>query len=227
MTDTLLPQRFLFRFAAPCNYRAKLWTKSGVPLDASFRLPALAELENRPQFAEVRTAWNHKGLAFVVIVEPKQRKPWCRYEQPDESDGLHLWIDTRDVHDVHRATRFCHQLYFLPCGGGAKYDQPVAGSVTIHRAQANAHPIPPSELKVFATVGKNGYRLDAFISGGALTGFNPDEHPRLGFQYAVKDRELGTQTFAAGAPLPYDEDPSLWATLELNRSISGPANARS
>ncbi len=215
MTDTLLPQRFLFRFAAPCRYREKLWTNEGLALDESFRLPALAELEGRPQFADLRTAWNRQGLAFVVIVEPKRMKPWCRREQPDDSDGLHLWIDTRDVHNVHRATRFCHQLYFLPAGGGGKHDQPVAGSVTIHRAQANARAIVPDELKLLASVGKDGYRLDAFIPAEALTGFEPDEHPRLGFQYAVKDRELGTQTFAAGAPLPYDQDPSLWATLEL------------
>ncbi len=215
MTDILLPQRFLFRFAAPCRYRARLWTKKGAPLDESFRLPGLAELEGRPQFADVRAAWSLKGLAFTLIVEPKRIKPWCRHEQPDDSDGLHLWIDTRDVHDVHRATRFCHQLYFLPAGGGKNHNQPVAGAVPIHRAQANARAIPPGDLKVLAALGESGYRLDAFIPARVLTGFDPDEHPRLGFQYAVKDRELGTQTFAPGPPLPYDEDPSVWATLEL------------
>ena len=48
-------------------------------------------------------------------------------------------------------------------------------------------------------------------------GFEPAEHPRLGFTYAVIDRELGEQTFSVGRPMPYDEDPSLWATLELVR----------
>jgi len=50
-----------------------------------------------------------------------------------------------------------------------------------------------------------------------LTGFDPQEHPRLGFNYAIIDRELGVETFSAGPPLPYDEDPSLWATLEMVR----------
>lgn len=215
MTNILLPQRFLFRFAAPCQYQEKPWAKKGAALDTSFRLPVLAELEGRAQFADVRAAWSREGLAFVVIVEPKRMKPWCRHEQPDDSDGLHLWIDTRNIHDVHRATRFCHQLYFLPSGGGTKQNQPLAGSVPIHRAQANSGVIAVDQLKLVASAGEKGYRLDAFIPADALTGFNPEEHPRLGFQYAVKDRELGTQTFAAGAPLPYDEDPSLWATLEL------------
>ena len=48
-----------------------------------------------------------------------------------------------------------------------------------------------------------------------MMGFEPGEHPRLGFTYAVIDRELGEQTFSVGRPMPYDEDPGLWATLEL------------
>ena len=61
----------------------------------------------------------------------------------------------------------------------------------------------------------DGYALEAFIPAEAMTGFEPQEHPRLGFNYAIVDRELGLQTFSVGHPLPYDEDPSLWATLEL------------
>jgi hypothetical protein len=50
-----------------------------------------------------------------------------------------------------------------------------------------------------------------------LTGFDPVENPRIGFTYAVIDRELGDQTFNCAAEFPYQEDPSLWATLELVR----------
>ena len=55
------------------------------------------------------------------------------------------------------------------------------------------------------------------MTAEALTGFDPQEHPRLGFTYAVVDRELGEQTLGVGSPMPYQEDPSLWATLELVR----------
>jgi hypothetical protein len=37
----------------------------------------------------------------------------------------------------------------------------------------------------------------------------------LGFSYAVMDRELGWQTFTVASEFPFDEDPSLWGTLEL------------
>ena len=39
---------------------------------------------------------------------------------------------------------------------------------------------------------------------------------------AVVDRELGTQTFSAPAEFAYQEDPSLWATLELVRGKTSP-----
>ena len=55
------------------------------------------------------------------------------------------------------------------------------------------------------------------ISAEALAGFDPDDHPQLGFNYAIMDRELGLQTWTAGEEYPYDSDPSLWGTLELVR----------
>ena len=48
-----------------------------------------------------------------------------------------------------------------------------------------------------------------------MTGFDPEDHPRLGFSYAVTDREMGWQTFSVGPELPFISDPSLWGTLEL------------
>jgi hypothetical protein len=60
-----------------------------------------------------------------------------------------------------------------------------------------------------------GYELVARIAASALTGYNPTEHDRLGFTYAIVDRELGWQTFSVGPELPFMEDPSLWGTLEL------------
>jgi hypothetical protein len=41
------------------------------------------------------------------------------------------------------------------------------------------------------------------------------EHPRIGFYFAVMDRELGWQTFSLGPEFPFTADPSLWGTMEL------------
>ena len=88
----------------------------------------------------------------------------------------------------------------------------------IHRARAPHGPIRESQLKVLSRKPRragDGYVLDAFIAADALTGFDPNEHSRLGFTYAVMDRELGEHTLGVGSPMPYQQDPSLWATLEL------------
>ena len=162
-------------------------------------------------------AWSEAGLVFAVRVSGKRQPPWCRDSRPEDSDGLQIWLDTRDVHNVHRAGHFCHRFCFLPAGTGHHLDQPVALWIPIHRVREQPRPIAAEQLVVRSKIGSDGYLIEAFIPADALTGFDPAEHPRLGFTYAVVDRELGEQTFGVGGPLPYQEDPSLWATLELIR----------
>jgi hypothetical protein len=217
MNESLVPTRFLFRFSLPCLRRDPLWTKGGAGLDERYRLANFAELEGRPPWADVRAAWSDAGLVFTVQVQGKQQPPWCRATRPEDSDGFQLWIDTRDVHNVHRAGRFCHRLIFLPTGGGHKLDEPVAAWLSINRAREQPRPISPSQLQVRGGKRAKGYALEVFVPAEALTGFDPAEHPRLGFTYAVIDRELGEQTLTVGSPMPYQEDPGLWATLELVR----------
>lgn len=225
MNKPLLPTRFLFRFAAPCMYRKKLWTAKGADLDETFRLAGLTELEGRDTWADLRAAWSEAGLAFTAIVQGKRRPPWCDQSLPEQSDGLHLWIDTRDVHNVHRAGRFCHRFAFLPerkeekasKTGSAKKFPAFSCLLPINRAKGQPRPVSPDSLQASCKLHDDGYILDVLIPTEALAGFDPAEHPRLGFTYAAIDRELGEQTFSVGSPMPYQEDPSLWATLELVR----------
>jgi hypothetical protein len=217
MSETLLPKRFLFRFSIPCRHREKLWGPRGCELDASCRLAGFGALENRNEPAELRAAWNESGLALTILVEGKKQAPWCRDSRLEDSDGMQLWIDTRNVLNVHRAGRFCHRFLFMPTGAGRNLDQPVAQLMPIHRAKEHPKPIPERLVRVASRLSSTGYALDIFLPGEALTGYDPAEHPRLGFNYALTDRELGQQTLGVGSPMPYQDDPSLWATLELVR----------
>lgn len=213
-SEGLIPKRFLFRISVPCH-RCDEAGPNGAPLEEQYRLISLGELEGEKAWADVRAAWNKAGLAFRVEVEGKRRSLWCRANRPEDSDGLHLWIDTRDVHTVHRAGRFCRRFLFAPAGGGSDGRRPMALWLPINRARELPAAVPPGAIHVRSEVSAQGYRLEAFVSAQALPGFDPEEHPRLGFTYAVLDHELGEQTFAVGQPMPYQEDPSLWATLEL------------
>lgn len=216
MSESLITPRFLFRFAAPCRWAERLWTAKGAPLDETYRLPDLAELDERRAAPDVRAAWNERGLAFRIELRGKKQTPWCRASAPAESDGLQLWIDTRNVQNVHRASRFCHRLFFLPGGAGRGQAEPCFGVLPIHRARTPHSAIEADQLAVVCRTKSDGYILHAFVAAEALTGFDPAEHPALGFTYAVIDHELGEFTFGPGSPMPYEEDPSLWSTLELH-----------
>ena len=215
--EPLVAPRFLFRFSVPLLHCSKTWSAAGVQLGDKYRLLDLAQLDGEKPVADVRLAWSEEGIAVNVRIEGKRQPPWCRESRLEDSDGVQLWIDTRATHNIHRASRFCHRFAFMPAGGGRKHDQPMADQLLIHRARENAQPIRPDQLKVRSEKRINGYLLEGFIPAAALTGYDPSDHPRLGFTYAVLDRELGLQTFSVGSAFPYEEDPSTWAMLELSR----------
>lgn len=214
----MLPKRFLYHFCCPCRYVEKLWTAQGTPLDETYRLPDFASLEETPQNAgtvDFRIGWNEKGLAFSVRVEGKKRRPWCRVTRPEDSDGVQLCIDTRDVRNIHRASRFCHRLFILPGGSGLNQAQPTPLWLPINRAKTHPNPVPVERITLGGKITDAMYRLDFVVPADALTGYEPLEFNRIGFHYAVIDQDIGNRSFLVGYPFPHSEDPSLWATLEL------------
>ncbi len=215
MPEPLLPASFLFRYSAPCRALPVESELGDGALTDAHRLPNFTPLDGGPDGPEFRAGWNESGLRFCVHVAGKRQPPWCRENRLDESDGLHVFIDTRDTHNIHRAGRFCHYFVILPGGGGPKLDQPVAGQLLINRARENARPVRLGMLRAKSQKQRDGYILEAAIPAAALTGFDPAEHPRLGFTYCVVDREIGLRTFNCGPEFPFREDPSVWATLEL------------
>jgi hypothetical protein len=213
MSTPLIPPRFLFRYSIPLKKREPLW--SAEELDEAYRLPNLLELDGVRPYAEVLGAWSVEGLMFGVRVGGKHQPAWCRETRPDESDGLRIWIDTRDTHNIHRASRFCHHFVILPAGAGRMMDDPVVEQQLINRAKEHAKPVRPGLIQARRQKRVDGYNLETFIPAAALTGWDPSEHPKLGFTYAIVDRELGNQTLNCPNEFSYHDDPSLWATLEL------------
>ena len=216
--DPLIDPNFLFRFSVPCLRSRDGWSDQGIQLTRRYLIPSFGELMQRPIFADLCMGWHADGLVFTLRVSGKKHTPWCRSQRIEDSDGLQLWIDTRDTHTIHRAGRFCHRFAFLPFGGGRGQEEPVADWLPVARARETPQPPGPGDLAVRSEKRIDGYLLEGFIAAGALTGYDPEEYPRLGFTYAVVDRELGWQTLSLGPEYSFREDPSLWGTLELNRS---------
>jgi len=215
----MLSKSFLYRFRFPCKYAPTGTTD----LDETYQLPNVHQLDDSDSSSQLsfdfRIGWNETGLLFSLTVSEKKQSIWCRTSQPDESDGIQICVDTRDIKDIHRASRFCHRLLFMPVG--KEQPQPIVVWLPIHRAKEHPNPIDLAQIKMQSHVSATGYGLHVFLPGKVLTGFEPTEYPNLGFHFVVMDREYGNSYFLVAPPLPHDQDPSLWGTLTLTRNPSG------
>ena len=216
----LVPHRFLVRLAHPCPYHKAMPATKGdalLELPESARLANFAELDGKSSFADLRLAWNDFGLGIQLTVVGKKIAPLGDAERPRSADGLTLWLDTRDARSGHRASRTCHQFHFLPTGGGLGKSDPTFGQAKINRALQDAPFADESTVLFRHHRLKGGYRLEAFLPGAALAGFDPEQHPRWGLYYHIRDEELGDQYLGVNGEFPFNDDPSLWDTLELTR----------
>lgn len=218
----LIPNRFLFDFEFPLRYRSVLPTIAGDLSDwtAADLLPKLGELDGQRDFADVWACWNEKGLSIACRVTDKRSPLRCDPKSFWTGDNLRLCTDMRDARSNKRATRYCQQFYFLPTGGGPKNNQPAAGVAKIQRAREEAPPVPSTQLVVASRVTKTGYTLEAHIPAVCLSGFDPVDHPRIGFYYILEDADHGQQYLTVGDDLNWHIDPSTWATAVLRRALS-------
>jgi hypothetical protein len=214
----LIPNRFLLRVAHPCLYLGDRPLEEGddlLDLPEACRVDNFAAMDERPAFADVRLAWNERGLALQVTVRGKEQPAVGDVARPRQSDGVTLWIDTRESRGSHRASRYCHQFHLLAAGGGPEKDEPAFVQGKINRALEDAPTAPAGAVPFRRDRRRNGYLLEAFLPATVLNGFDPEQSSRLGFYYAVRDQEQGEQTLAVDADFPWAEDPTLWEVLEL------------
>jgi hypothetical protein len=217
---TILPHRFLVRVSHPLLHDPAMPLAKGaklLDLPRECRIHNFSELDETQNFADVRMAWNDFGFGFQVIVMDKKQPVQCDAEKPRTSDGLTIWLDTRGDRTSHRASRTCHQFHLLPSGGGSDQDEACLIPSKINRALQDAPISNASEFRFRGELLSTGYRLEAFFPAAVLSGFDPQEHPRWGFYYAIRDAELGDQHLSVNLDFPFADDPSLWSTLELQK----------
>ena len=214
----LVPHCFLFRVTHPCRYLKKMPRAHAddlLDLPTDCLIDNFAAMDEKRNFADVLLAWNELGLGLQIDVRGKENIPQGDAARPRASDGITLWLDTRDARAGHRASRTCHQFHLLASGGGPERDEPAFVQTKINRALEDAPLVPAGSVPLKVQTRKNGYRLEAFLPEAILHGYDPHEHPRLGFYYSIRDDELGEQILSVGSEFPFWEDPSLWSVLEL------------
>jgi hypothetical protein len=221
----LLPPVFWFRWKFACPRvestpapEGRMWSLPGPST-----LPAPSGLDGKEPWWTLAVGWGAKGLALALDVDDPRGPAPFDPDTPHLSDGLQVWIDTRDTRDVHRATRYCHRFIVraVPDRAG-KNVTPRIEQVKIHRAVADA-PIAPAGL-VAGRAGKRkgGWWLDLHFPAEALHGYDPETNPRLGFTYCLMSESKGDQFLTVGRDFPVGEDPSLWCSLQLKPG-EGPA----
>src|SRR4051812_21691448 len=96
---TLIPHRFLFRLAYPCRHIADMPRSDERLLDLpeECRFDNFAGMDGQGNFADVRLGWNETGLGLQVELRGKQNLPQGNVARPRGSDGVTLWLDTRDA----------------------------------------------------------------------------------------------------------------------------------
>ncbi len=209
----LVPNRLLFRFEVPIRYRRPPVIDGEVSdWPDEYLLPDFGRLDGQEPFARVWLAWHESGLFLACRVEGRRSPFQCDPKAFWKGDNLRLMTDMRDTRDLKRASRYCQQFYFLPAGGGRDGRQPVAGAARINRATEHAPPVPDGLITIAAKCQAAGYTLEAHIPTAALSGFDPVEHPRIGFYIMLEDRDRGQQYLTVGDELNWHIDPSTWAT---------------
>ncbi len=216
---TLIPNRFLFDIEFPLAYRKKLPRLDGKLQDWTdeYLLPTLSQLDGKADFGQVWACWNEKGLAFACQVEGKKRALVCDPKRYWAGDNLRICTDMRDARANRRATKYCQQFFLLPTGGGGKKNKPAAGTAQIKRAKEHAPSILNERIEIASSIRKTGYSMEAIIPAGCLSGFDPEQHHRIGLYYILEDREWGQQYVTIGDDLNWHIDPSTWPTVVLEK----------
>ncbi len=212
----LVPNRLLFRFEIPLRYRRSVRLDGALSdFDDALLLPDLGRLEGRESFGRIWMAWNESGLFIACRVEGRKRPFQCDPKQFWKGDNFRLMTDMRDTRDIKRASRYCQQFWFLPAGGGRDGKQPLAGAAPVNRATEDA-PLPDQGEILIAGSQRGGvYTMAAHIPAFVLSGFDPNEHRRIGLTYMLEDSDRGQQYLTVGDDLNWYVDPSTWATAVL------------
>lgn len=237
-----IPQNFLFRLRFPvkrvpaeivkakkiapealdASYGIPFWSLYDLPdgFDKRSGEPGLLRARNPEieKFFDFRFGWAKEGLFFTVVVTGKKTQPFWTHLDLRAADCVRLCLDTRDVKDIHRGTKFCHKFLFYPfVGESIDACAPMAQWAPVNRAKASPYAVDVAEFKTTAQVRDDGYAFSAFLPASTLTGYDVDELDRLGLHYVVRDSQHGAFVLQYADPAPCEDDPSLWASFVFQK----------
>lgn len=237
-----LPEYFLFRFEFTVKRVESISTPlAAETLSADYQIPfvqryplptrfggglsatgndgnAGGEKESKENASfDFRIGWLDRGLVLTAILSGRSAPPVCDPARPETCDGLRFFFDTRDVRDIHRATKYCHRFLFLPTDTTVRRDTagPCALWLPIHRAKAIPNPVDVGKFRLASEIGPDTWKISAFLPAETLTGYDPKDHSRMALWFFALDSQLGRFALQHPGTFPAEEDPSLWSAVEL------------
>jgi hypothetical protein len=212
-----IARRAFFALEVPIHHREKAPRIDGTLRDwsAKYLLPPTCEIDGVAPHTDVYAAWNEAGFYIAFDCPERVGPPAVDPRQWWKGDGFRVCIDTRDARENKRGTRFCHLFYALPVGGGKNGRQPVVGIHDLSRAKETPTGIDIGQIQVAAHVERRHVGLEMIIPAAAMHGWDPLEHPRIGFYYKVKSLGQEPQQLTVPDELGWNTDPSTWATAVL------------
>lgn len=124
----------------------------------------------------------------------------------EDVDLIELFIDTRDMKQKNRITRFCHHFVF-PIAGKKAYEATRFRGDEIHKLA------PEGSLSLEVSKNKKGYTAEIFLSADILTGYDPSLFFRLGFNFRVTS--MGGQNHFVKAEGNMETHPMTWGSLKM------------
>jgi hypothetical protein len=217
---SVVPPAFAFRFSMPVP-RNEAIPKRGqrlLDLDDQHRLLWPGSSLDEDGNVSIKAAWNAMGIGFQFEVQGKEHPPVSNPDRVAETDGIQIWIDTRNTQTIHRANRFCHHFCVLPNGAGKSGAKSLVKQLPVNRAIEETPISKPQSIQSKSQLIDGGYRLEVWLEASQLNGFDPEISPRLGFFVMLYDSELGNQTLTVDEAFPFPSDPSVWQTIELSNA---------
>ena len=186
---------------------------TGWPDDAL--LPDLSALHGQSAFARAWAGWSIDGLALAFDVHATHQLQIAP-DRPFQSEGVEIWVDTRDARAARKPTRFCHHFVVLPGGQGPGGRQPLVTELNPGGVKKTEDMSDLRHVRAAArTQPGTGYRLEVLLGREALVGYSPLESPSIGLAYRVRSTVAGLQDLAFGERFPIWRNPSLWRSAKL------------
>lgn len=215
--ETLIPNTVLFAFRIDLG-RIDLPPRPDPTLECFepfHRLPLFGPLDGETPYASFYAGWSQSGLAFGLDHARWSGAFHSDSGRPAGSDGLRVYIDTRDRKDVHRGTRFCLGLFIRPEFRAPADPVATVSMIKLPRARQDPPTINTQRIDVAVRTRKQAWQMAVHLPAEVLPGYDPAQFASIGLQLVLQDRVRGRLHLGPGEDLDYASNPSTWVSCRL------------